>query len=120
GVHRRCPWQGWIASEKGGPVREVQRRRNIPHPAQQAGHLPHGRQAGERPRRRCGFEADDSGSVGLSGMNSAAPESSAMIERQQMAVDITCVGFGPAMGGFLTTLSRSLLNPDGTPRFESA
>ena len=37
-----------------------------------------------------------------------------------MAVDIACVGFGPAMGGFLTTLSRSLLNADGTPRFESA
>ena len=36
-----------------------------------------------------------------------------------MAVDIACVGFGPAMGGFLTTLSRKLLNPDGTPRFES-
>jgi electron-transferring-flavoprotein dehydrogenase len=42
------------------------------------------------------------------------------MDRQQMAVDIACVGFGPAMGGFLTTLSRSLLNPDGTPRFESA
>ena len=26
------------------------------------------------------------------------------IERQEMAVDIACVGFGPAMGGFLTTL----------------
>ena len=25
-----------------------------------------------------------------------------------MAVDIACVGFGPAMGGFLTTLSREL------------
>ena len=37
-----------------------------------------------------------------------------------MAVDIACVGFGPAMGGFLTTLSRSLLNADGTPRYESA
>jgi len=42
------------------------------------------------------------------------------IERQQMAVDIACVGFGPAMGGFLTTLSRSLLNPDGSVRLESA
>src|SRR4051812_15170879 len=30
------------------------------------------------------------------------------VERQQMAVDIACVGFGPAMGGFLTTLSRAL------------
>jgi electron-transferring-flavoprotein dehydrogenase len=41
-------------------------------------------------------------------------------QRQQMVVDIAGVGFGPAMGGFLTTLSRNLLNPDGTPRFESA
>ncbi|HYA47965.1 MAG TPA: 4Fe-4S ferredoxin [archaeon] len=37
-----------------------------------------------------------------------------------MAVDIAGVGFGPAMGGFLTTLSRNLLNDDGTPRLESA
>jgi electron-transferring-flavoprotein dehydrogenase len=29
--------------------------------------------------------------------------------RQEMAVDIACVGFGPAMGGFLTTLSRGLV-----------
>jgi electron-transferring-flavoprotein dehydrogenase len=36
-----------------------------------------------------------------------------------MAVDIVGVGFGPAMGGFLTTLSRHLLNDDGTPRLES-
>lgn len=37
-----------------------------------------------------------------------------------MSVDIVGVGFGPAMGGFLTTLSRHLVNEDGTPRFESA
>ncbi|MBW1878199.1 MAG: 4Fe-4S ferredoxin [Deltaproteobacteria bacterium] len=37
-----------------------------------------------------------------------------------MEVDIACVGFGPAMGGFLTTLSRGLVNPDGTPVAESA
>ncbi len=36
-----------------------------------------------------------------------------------MDVDIACVGFGPAMGGFLTTLSRKLLNEDGTPAIES-
>lgn len=36
-----------------------------------------------------------------------------------MAVDIAGVGFGPAMGGFLTTLSRNLVNEDGTPRLES-
>ena len=42
------------------------------------------------------------------------------IDRQQMMVDVACVGFGPAMGGFLTTLSRSLLHPDGSVRLESA
>ena len=36
-----------------------------------------------------------------------------------MEVDIACVGFGPAMGGFLTTLSRKLLNDDGSPAIES-
>jgi electron-transferring-flavoprotein dehydrogenase len=41
------------------------------------------------------------------------------VERQQMEVDVACVGFGPAMGGFLTTLSRELLNQDGTPKLES-
>jgi len=52
-------------------------------------------------------------------MNPAAPESSTTVERQQMLVDIACVGFGPAMGGFLTTLSRNSLHPDGSPRFDS-
>jgi len=41
------------------------------------------------------------------------------IERAAVDVDIACVGFGPAMGGFLTTLSRKLLNQDGTPAIES-
>jgi electron-transferring-flavoprotein dehydrogenase len=36
-----------------------------------------------------------------------------------MEADIVCVGFGPAIGGFLTTLSRCLLNADGTPIVES-
>jgi electron-transferring-flavoprotein dehydrogenase len=40
--------------------------------------------------------------------------------RQTMDVDIVCVGFGPATGGFLTTLSRELVNADGTPKLESA
>jgi electron-transferring-flavoprotein dehydrogenase len=42
------------------------------------------------------------------------------IERQRMDVDIVCVGFGPATAGFLTTLSRQLVNADGTPAIESA
>jgi electron-transferring-flavoprotein dehydrogenase len=41
-------------------------------------------------------------------------------ERPRMDVDIVCVGFGPATAGFLTTLSRQLVNPDGTPVVESA
>jgi len=41
-------------------------------------------------------------------------------ERQSMDADIVCVGFGPATAGFLTTLTRALTNPDGSPAFESA
>ena len=37
-----------------------------------------------------------------------------------MAVDIACVGYGPAMGGFLTTLSRALVDDTGVPQLESA
>lgn len=46
-------------------------------------------------------------------MSGAAPD------RQSMEVDIACVGFGPATAGFLTTLSKELVNPDGTPAIES-
>ena len=42
-----------------------------------------------------------------------------IVERVSLDVDIACVGFGPAMGGFLTTLSRKLMNQDGTPAIES-
>lgn len=37
-----------------------------------------------------------------------------------MDVDIACVGFGPAMGGFLTALSRNLVKEDGSPLVESS
>lgn len=43
----------------------------------------------------------------------------ALIERGELLADIVCVGFGPAVGGFLTTLSRQLTSEDGTPRFQS-
>jgi len=36
-------------------------------------------------------------------------------ERQNMEVDIVCVGFGPATGGFLTTLSRAMQDPQTQP-----
>jgi electron-transferring-flavoprotein dehydrogenase len=41
------------------------------------------------------------------------------IERQTLEADIVCVGFGPAMGGFLTKLARELLDPDGEPKYPS-
>ena len=36
-----------------------------------------------------------------------------------MEADIVCVGFGPATAGFLSTLSKQLVNADGTPAVES-
>jgi electron-transferring-flavoprotein dehydrogenase len=42
------------------------------------------------------------------------------VQRQRMDADIVCVGFGPATAGFLTALSKQLVNPDGTPAVESA
>jgi electron-transferring-flavoprotein dehydrogenase len=41
------------------------------------------------------------------------------VERQSMDVDVVCVGFGPATAGFLATLSRKLVNADGSPAVES-
>jgi electron-transferring-flavoprotein dehydrogenase len=40
-------------------------------------------------------------------------------EREMMEVDIACVGFGPATGGFLTTLSRAMSGGGGDPAFTS-
>ena len=39
--------------------------------------------------------------------------------RSTMDVDIVCVGFGPAVGGFLTTLSRALVDAEGNTMLES-
>ena len=36
-----------------------------------------------------------------------------------MEVDIACVGFGPAMGGFLSTLTREWTEHPEDPAFES-
>jgi electron-transferring-flavoprotein dehydrogenase len=44
----------------------------------------------------------------------------APIDRQRLDVDIVCVGFGPATAGFLTTLSKQLINADGSPAVESS
>ncbi|HCL91444.1 MAG TPA: 4Fe-4S ferredoxin [Verrucomicrobia subdivision 3 bacterium] len=52
-------------------------------------------------------------------MTSELAQPASPVGRQRMDADIVCVGFGPATAGFLTTLSRQLLNPDGTPAVES-
>ena len=44
---------------------------------------------------------------------------SAPPDRPTMDADIVCVGFGPASGGFLTTLAAAVNHPDGTPALES-
>jgi electron-transferring-flavoprotein dehydrogenase len=44
-----------------------------------------------------------------------APE----IDRLTMDVDIACAGFGPAMGGFLTTLTKAWTANPADPAFES-
>jgi electron-transferring-flavoprotein dehydrogenase len=46
-------------------------------------------------------------------MSEVSQEIPSEVERPEMAVDIACVGFGPAMGGFLTTLTREIA-ADGT------
>jgi electron-transferring-flavoprotein dehydrogenase len=45
--------------------------------------------------------------------------STATIERPTIEADIACVGFGPAMGGFLTTLNRAWMENPADPVFES-
>ncbi|MGA8743120.1 MAG: hypothetical protein WB561_18175 [Terracidiphilus sp.] len=53
-------------------------------------------------------------------MNKNAEEHDApAIERLTMEADIACVGFGPAMGGFLTTLTRAWNENPADPAFES-
>ena len=47
------------------------------------------------------------------------PHTAAPIDRPTMDADIVCVGFGPASGGFLTTLAAAVMNPDGSPALES-
>jgi electron-transferring-flavoprotein dehydrogenase len=51
----------------------------------------------------------------------AMPESAAdaASDRQAIEVDIACVGFGPAMGGFLTTMTREWTQHPDDPAFAS-
>jgi len=47
------------------------------------------------------------------------PEPAPEIDRQSMEVDIACAGFGPSMGGFLTTLAHAWNENPTDPAFES-
>jgi electron-transferring-flavoprotein dehydrogenase len=44
---------------------------------------------------------------------------SAVLDRPSMDVDIVCAGFGPATGGFLTTLTQAWSENPADPAFES-
>jgi electron-transferring-flavoprotein dehydrogenase len=46
-------------------------------------------------------------------------EPAVAMERSEMEVDIACAGFGPAMGGFLATLTRAWNDNPADPCFES-
>ncbi len=48
-----------------------------------------------------------------------APRESIDLDRPAMEVDIACAGFGPAMGGFLTTLTRAWADNPADSAFES-
>jgi len=47
------------------------------------------------------------------------PETQPAVDRAAMDVDIACVGFGPATGGFLTELTRAWTENPADPAFES-
>jgi electron-transferring-flavoprotein dehydrogenase len=58
-------------------------------------------------------------SAGMSVEAIASEELAEETARQTMEVDIACVGFGPAMGGFLTTLTRAWNEAPDDPAFLS-
>jgi len=52
-------------------------------------------------------------------ISETSPAPSPVIDRQSIEVDIACVGFGPATGGFLTTLTQAWTQNPTDPAFES-
>jgi len=52
-------------------------------------------------------------------MSADALNAETTIDRPGMEVDIACAGFGPAMGGFLTALTRAWAEHPEDPAFES-
>jgi len=52
-------------------------------------------------------------------MSAEATTESPQIDRPSMDMDIACAGFGPAMGGFLSTLTKAWNENPADPAFES-
>jgi electron-transferring-flavoprotein dehydrogenase len=52
-------------------------------------------------------------------MSGSTMAADVVVDRATMEVDIACVGFGPAMGGFLTTLTREWTAHPDDPAFAS-
>ncbi len=102
---------------KGRPLRGLRRIERVSAPAKQIDHVPDRRAPGQGSRRRHREQSHDSRSAGLSCMSSAAQPIE--IDRQTMEVDIACAGFGPATGGFLTTLTQAWSQNPADPAFES-
>jgi len=55
----------------------------------------------------------------MSPLGNTGEKNSPEIDRPSMEADIVCVGFGPATGGFLTTLNRAWTENPADPAFES-
>ena len=53
-------------------------------------------------------------------MSMSSLHSPVEIDRQTMEVDIACAGFGPATGGFLTTLTQAWTGTPPTRRLKAA
>jgi electron-transferring-flavoprotein dehydrogenase len=64
-------------------------------------------------------EAETTVSDGTEPKTAPAGAAEQPVERQRMDVDIACAGFGPAMGGFLTTLTQAWNENPADPAFAS-
>ncbi len=98
----------WQPSGESRPVRRLCRLQRVPSPAKPPDHVSHRRAPRKGPRRRHSQQSHDPRSAGLSGMTHVLQP--VEVDRQTMEVDIACVGFGPATGGFLTALMNHACN----------
>ena len=114
--------------QKAGPCAGCAGSRPLSTPAEQACDVLERLAPGQGPRCGHAEQGDDSGSFGLSRMSTESnsngesnPANLPFAEppRLTMDVDIACVGFGPAMGGFLTTLTDAWTKLPDDPAFQS-